>query len=84
MFQTYAIKNVLKLLKYSIQKYCIYISGSRILVDLDTKRHLVSRIRVDFLPYSEGGSMIPVDLQTTSMGGYMIQANPGSIFMGSI
>ena len=37
-------------------------------MDPDTIRSLRSRIRMDFLPYCEGGSMIPVDLLANCEG----------------
>ena len=44
----------------------IYISAAGIRVDTDTKRHLLSRIRVDLLPFPEGEYMIAVDLPETA------------------
>ena len=37
-------------------------------MDPDTIRSLRSRIRMDLLPYCEGGSMIPVDLSVNCEG----------------
>ena len=37
-------------------------------MDPDTIRSLRSRIRMDLLPYCEGGSMIPVDLSANCEG----------------
>ena len=42
--------------------------GDRIPLDPDTIRSLRSRIRLDLLPYCEGGSMIPVDLSANCKG----------------
>ena len=42
-----------------IQNYCIFVSAARIRVDPHTKRHLLSRIGVDILPYPEGEYMTP-------------------------
>ena len=37
-------------------------------MDPDTIRSLTSRIRMDILPYCEGGSIIPVDLSANCEG----------------
>ena len=56
-----AIKKTFKLMKHSIENYCIHISVAGIRVNPDTKRGLRSRIPVDFSPYYKG-YMILMDL----------------------
>ena len=41
-------------------------------MDPDTIPSVRSRIRMDLLPYCDGGSMIPVDLSANCDGGSMI------------
>ena len=52
-------------------------------MDSDTIRSVRSRIRMDLLPYCNGGSMIPVDLSANCVGGSMIRTDSGSRSMGS-
>ena len=42
-------------------------------MDLNTKRHLRCRIRVDLTPYPEGGSMISVNLPEVAKDESMIK-----------
>ena len=69
-------KNVIQLLKYSIQYYCIYLCfySSDTSVS-EHKTDIRSWIRVDLPSYPEGGCMIPVDLLETAMGRSMIQTS---------
>ena len=63
------MKNVLNLLKKSIKgRYVSFFVGDRIPMDPDTTRSLGSWIRMEILPYYEGGSMIPVDLSANCEG----------------
>ena len=52
-------------------------------MDTDTIGILRSQIRMDLLPYCEGGSMIPVDLRQIVSVGSMIRMDPGSRSLGS-
>ena len=52
-------------------------------MDPDTIWILRSRIRMDLLPYCEGGSMIPVDLRQIVSVESMIRMDPGSRSLGS-
>ena len=66
------MKNAANIFQKSIKDTRVAIVGGRIPMDPDTIQILRSRIRMDFLPYCEGGSMIPVDLRQTVSVGSMI------------
>ena len=73
-----SMKNAANIFQKSIQDTRVAIVGGRIPMDLDTIQILWSRIRMDLLPYCEGGSMIPVDLRQTVSVGFIIWMDPGS------
>ena len=78
-----SMKNAVNILQKSIQDMRVAIVGGRIPMDPDTIGILRSRIRMDLLPYCEGGSMIPVDLRQIVNVGSMTRMDPGSRSLGS-
>ena len=78
-----SMKNTVNLFKKSITDSWVSFVGDRIPMDPDTIPSLLSRIRMDLLPYCEDGSMIPADLSANCEDGSVIWTDPGSRSLGS-
>ena len=78
-----SMKNAVNILQKSVKDTRVAIVGGRIPMDPDKIRILRSRIRMDLLPYCEGGSMIPVNIRQTVSVDSMIRMDPGSRSLGT-